>query len=243
MPLTQDSLDTANPYSIIVESLPSLKIPYPLFQNRLGPYMAALLVKEMRTNVCHERNYMDVDNITLNTTDTREARVRPLGVSRFDLTDTQFSILENLWIDASWTRNRMVGGNEGKSGETLGEYYINISDETYAPKFYQAEDDPERTFGSAASWYWDNELKHSLDSSLQNASLAYSSACKPYVLVHNLINYFLMLATPTLTGLVNQELKTQFGLDKYQFIWSLSFALFSKITETVASFLVDSAVR
>ena len=220
----------------------SIPLPYPLFDGKYGPYLLALIAKGVRSQPLRDRHYMDIDHITGNTTDTRDADIQSLNISAASMTAVGLSFRNNFWMYATWLRERIIGTNDHKAGETLGHYDVSFPGGLFSPEFYQQDADPERTFEAAAAWYVDEEVRQCWLSAYDAAVATYQAQSTLHLLLHNLLNYALGLVNPVVLKLIDDSLASALGGSKYRFIWNLSFALFSKPTWDFATSTVTLPV-
>lgn len=208
----------------------SIPLPYPLFEGKYGPYLLALIAKGVRSRPLRDRHYMDIDEITANTTDTRDADIHSHNISAASMTADGLSFRHNYWMYATWVRERTIGSNENKAGETLGHYDVSFPGVLFSPQFYQRDADPERTFEAAAAWYVDQEVRQCWLSAYNAAVATYEAQNTLHLIVHNILNYALELLNPVVLKLIDDSLASALGSPKYRFLWNLSFALFSRPT-------------
>lgn len=221
----------AAPLDQTFPGLPNLPLPFPQFQGEFGPYLAALAAKAMRSNPLAKRSYVHITDVGYNVTDERDADIQSLGVSRYTLDATNFTLLNNLWMEAVWNRDLKVSVDPPqKHGETLGHFLIQEPGDNITSVFYQPEEDPDQTFDPAADFYVDQEVRPAWTSAYTGAVQAYRGFDAIRVLLHNLLNYVLQLVDPIILGLLNQQVAGSLGSPDYGFVWELTFALFSDAT-------------
>ncbi|MBI4962473.1 MAG: hypothetical protein HY913_04290 [Desulfomonile tiedjei] len=211
----------------------------PYYLGSYGPAFAGFLIRGLRAHAGEKHLYFDTSDVGHNTTDTRYGYVTALGTSKYDFalvpgtSQVTFSLRENLAIHASWYREHKTDPfgvtNDSKSGETLGHYDVTFPLDGCQTDLYQSGEDPERTFGLSANFYWEEYLKKWIAQAHADSMPDYDGQSVVLETINNVLTFVMKQKSQELTDEVNAQIENSVQLLPWCFLWGDAFAIMESV--------------